>query len=137
MKDFIKSICSGVSLILLSFLLMTGCTGPGSGRNAADTKKILDYPRNSSGVKRTALRIATMFGGTDPAAAVYEEAILNFQDANPSIEITDESMTSEGDGYRTKIKTDFSSGNDLDVVFFYTGADARYIIQAGNSAGKQ
>jgi raffinose/stachyose/melibiose transport system substrate-binding protein len=131
MKDFIKSICSGVSLILFSFLLMTGCTGPGSGRNAADTKKILDYPRNSSGVKRTALRIATMFGGTDPAAAVYEEAILNFQDANPSIEITDESMTSEGDGYRTKIKTDFSSGNDLDVVFFYTGADARYIIQAG------
>ena len=131
MEDFIRSICTGLVLILLSFILMTGCTGPGSGGNAADTEKILDYPKNSSGVKRTPLRIATMFGGTDPAAAVYEEAILSFQDANPSIEITDESMTSEGDGYRTKIKTDFSSGNDLDIVFFYTGADARYIIQAG------
>lgn len=81
--------------------------------------------------KEVELRIVTMFGGTDPATQVFEQQLLDFQAANPNVKIVNESMTSVGDEFRTAVKTDFSTGNEADVTFFYTGADVKGIIEAG------
>lgn len=77
------------------------------------------------------LRVVTMFGGTDPSTEIFEQQLVDFQAANPNIKIVNESMTSVGDEYRTAVKTDFSTGNEADVVFFYTGADVEGIIASG------
>jgi raffinose/stachyose/melibiose transport system substrate-binding protein len=77
------------------------------------------------------LRVVTMFGGTDPAKKAYEQALKDFMKAHPDVEIVDESMTATGDDFRTKVKTDFASGNEPDVTFFFTGAEAEPIIQSG------
>lgn len=130
MKAFVKRVCLGLVIMML-FSILIGCIHKDGSDEPREIKGNITRGNGKLDHELVTLRVATMFGGTDPAAAVYEEALLDFQDANPHIEISDESMTSEGDGYRTKIKTDFSSGNDLDLVFFYTGADAKYIIEAG------
>nr|WP_232345212.1 extracellular solute-binding protein [Paenactinomyces guangxiensis] len=72
-----------------------------------------------------------MFSGTDPATKVYQQALEDFKKKHPNVEITDESMTATGDPFRTKVKTDFTSGNAPDVTFFFTGADAQSIIKSG------
>lgn len=76
------------------------------------------------------LRIVTMFGGTDPSTQAFEQQLVDFQAANPNVKIVNESMTSVGDEFRTAVKTDFSTGNEADVTFFYTGADVKGIIEA-------
>lgn len=96
-----------------------------------DDDKQDDDKKDDDNEKDVTLKTSTMFGGTDPATEVYKKAIEDFMSENPHIKIEDESMTSEGDGYRTKVKTDFSSGNDPDVVFFYTAADAKGLIESG------
>lgn len=77
------------------------------------------------------LRIMTMFGGTDPSTGAFEQQLVDFQAANPHITIVNESMTSVGDEFRTAVKTDFSTGNEPDVVFFYNGSDVQGILDAG------
>jgi len=76
------------------------------------------------------LRIVTMFGGTDPSTQAFEQQLVDFQAANPHVKIVNESMTSVGDEFRTAVKTDFSTGNEADVTFFYTGADVKGMIEA-------
>lgn len=88
-------------------------------------------PNKSEEEKEIEIRIATMFGGTDPAAPVLKQQLESFHAANPHITIVNESMTSVGDEYRTVIKTDFSTGNEADVVFFYNGVDVQGIIDVG------
>jgi raffinose/stachyose/melibiose transport system substrate-binding protein len=62
--------------------------------------------------------------------AFLNNNLLDFQAANPQVKIVNESMTSVGDEFRTAVKTDFSTGNEADVTFFYTGADVKGIIEA-------
>jgi raffinose/stachyose/melibiose transport system substrate-binding protein len=76
------------------------------------------------------LRIVTMFGGTDPSTEAFEQQLADFQKEYPHVTIVNESMTSVGDEFRTAVKTDFSTGNEADVVFFYTGADVQGIIES-------
>lgn len=80
--------------------------------------------------KKVELRIATMFGGTDPSTETFERSLEDFMNEHPNIKIKNESMTSVGDEFRTKVKTDFSSGNEADITFFYTGADVKAIINS-------
>lgn len=77
------------------------------------------------------LRIVTMFGGTDPATVTFESQLDAFMAEHPNVTIKNESMTATGDEFRTKVKTDFSTGNEADINFFFTGADAAGIIEAG------
>lgn len=81
--------------------------------------------------QKVKIRIATMFGGTDPATEVYKQLLQDFMNKNPHVEITDESMTSVGEEYRTKIKTDYAAGNEPEIIFFYTAADAKSLIETG------
>lgn len=76
------------------------------------------------------LRTVSMFGGTDPSAADYQQLISNFMKENPHILITDESATVD-ETWKARVTTDFSSGNDPDVVFYFTGADAVQLIETG------
>lgn len=103
------------------------------GTKAEDEKDVAT--ENKDEVKETneeiTLRISTMFGGTDPSTESFETSLKTFMEKHPNVTIKNESMTSVGDEYRTKVKTDFATGNEPDITFFYTGADVKGIIDSG------
>lgn len=140
-----------LSLMVTCFLIIAMFAGCGSGADdqtdgqVANDETTVDTPDTGSEDEATpdadaeesdeaedvSLRIVTMFGGTDPATQVFEQQLADFQADHPNVTIVNESMTSVGDEFRTAVKTDFSTGNEADVIFFYTGADAQGIIEAG------
>ncbi|BDU51651.1 ABC transporter substrate-binding protein [Haliovirga abyssi] len=75
------------------------------------------------------IRIATMFGGTDPAAKVYQAALKDFEAAN-NVKILDESATGD-DAFKTKIENDFAAGNEADLTFYFTGGMGAPLIKSG------
>lgn len=138
MKKLNRWLCICLTLMLVMGLF-AGCvkdrdidTDAGDGAQIEEPNKDVadDSEDENEGPKEVVLKISTMFGGTDPVTETYKKALEDFMDQNPHINIEDESMTSEGDGYRTKVNTDYSLGNDPDIVFFYARADAEPIINA-------
>ncbi len=113
----------------------TESTSTSSSSSSEETKD--EAKTEDAGTEETAqaeeieLRIVTMFGGTDPSTEAFEQQLADFMTANPNVTIVNESMTSVGDEFRTAVKTDFSTGNEADVTFFYTGADVQGIVEAG------
>lgn len=95
------------------------------------TQNNTDGDNTSKEAKPVTIRIATMFGGTDPSTKVFEAQLEAFQKLYPHVTIKNESMTSVGDEYRTKVKTDFATGNEADILFFYNGSDVQGILSTG------
>lgn len=134
-----KKIMTILVAIMMVTSLLAGCakTEPTTSGSQVSTEK---ESETSTGTTETTtetpaakveLRIVTMFGGTDPATQVFEAQLASFIAENPNVTIKNESMTAVGDEFRTKVKTDFSTGNEADLNFFFTGADAAAIIGAG------
>ena len=73
------------------------------------------------------IRTVSMFGGSDPSAAAYQQLIKDFQVKYPAITVLDESATAD-ETWKARVATDFSSDNDPDVMFYFTGADAKQLI---------
>jgi raffinose/stachyose/melibiose transport system substrate-binding protein len=99
---------------------MAGCGSPA----APAATKAPGEPR------KVTIRTVSMFGGTDPSAAAYQQLIKDFQAQYPYITVTDESATAD-ETWKARVTTDFSSDNDPDVVFYFTGADAQQLIGHG------
>lgn len=134
--------------VLLAAVLMTslfvGCgkeeepanntaTETKEDKDAGSTETKEDTKEDAAEAKdeEVELRIVTMFGGTDPSTEAFEQQLVDFQAEYPNVTVVNESMTSVGDEYRTAVKTDYSTGNEADVVFFYNGADAAGMIEMG------
>ena len=76
------------------------------------------------------LRVVTMFAGADAAADAYQQAIAQFQAANPYIEIIDESATFD-DSVKVRIENDFAAGNEADITMYFTDAMSTPIVESG------
>lgn len=74
------------------------------------------------------LYIVTSYGGDDGSRSTFEAAIEGFEDAT-GVRVTDGSATSS-EAWKTKVLTDFQTGSEPDVLFFFTNADADPIINA-------
>ncbi len=118
-----------LSIFMILTIVMTMVVGCKSNEKEADSKAG-DITDNKS-TSKVELRIVTMFGGTDPSTEVFEQSLKDYMKDHPNVIIKNESMTAVGDEFRTKVKTDFATGNEPDVTFFFTGADAAGIIKAG------
>jgi raffinose/stachyose/melibiose transport system substrate-binding protein len=84
-------------------------------------------PASTAAPQKVTIRTVGMFGGTDPSAAAYQQLIKDFQAKYPYITVNDESATAD-ETWKARVTTDFSSDNDPDVVFYFTGADAKKLI---------
>lgn len=134
-----KKLLSMLLVLMMVSALFAGCAKE-DAVETADTNTAEATPQTNEGSTETSepakaepveLRIVTMFGGTDPATVAFEAQLEAFMAANPNVTIKNESMTAVGDEFRTKVKTDFSTGNEADINFFFTGADVEGIIEAG------
>lgn len=127
-----KKILSMMLTVVMVFSLMTGCgkknDATDTGNDAAATEKSKD---NEAADTKSPVTLTTvsMYGGTDPNAANYQEINEQFMTDNSYITIEDDSQSADQD-WKTKIAADFAVGNEPDVIQYFTDANASDVLAA-------
>lgn len=75
------------------------------------------------------LVVTTTFAGEDQNAQNYKDAVAAWE-AETGNTIVDTSATSD-ETFKTRVITDFETGSEPDVLFFFNGADSNSFIEAG------
>ena len=75
------------------------------------------------------LNVVTSYGGDDGNRANFEAAVRAYEEATGN-KVNDGSATSNEE-WKAKVLTDFETGSEPDVLFFFTNADAEPFISAG------
>ena len=75
------------------------------------------------------LNVVTSYGGDDGNRGNFEKAVADFEAAT-GVKVNDGSATSNEE-WKAKVLTDFETGSEPDVLFFFTNADAEPFITAG------
>nr|WP_227011446.1 extracellular solute-binding protein [Paenibacillus lutimineralis] len=127
-----------LSLLLLLSMFLAAC---GSSKNGSNTSADGNTNKNNATntkqeeTKKEAdpvkLRVFSTFGGTDVAREAFQQAIDEFTAANPNVTVENDTMSANDDGFRTKVNTDMTSGNEPDLLFYFIGADADGFVDAG------
>ncbi len=111
----------------LTLGLMAGC-GSGdkpSGSNPPSGGNETEKPGTAS----VELNVVTSYGGDDGNRKNYENAVKSYEEATGN-KVQDASATSNEE-WKAKVLTDFETGTEPDVLFFFTNADAEPFIEAG------
>lgn len=106
--------------------LLAGCSGTPAGGDPTKNPGSQDTQKPASGVE---LNVVTSYGGDDGNRKNYENAVKSYEDATGN-KVQDASGTSNEE-WKAKVLTDFETGTEPDVLFFFTNADAEPIIKAG------
>ena len=109
--------------LLLGFL--AGCGNKNSNDKPGNPDNVGNKPANSS----VELNVVTSYGGDDGNRKQYEAAVASYEAATGN-KIMDASGTSNEE-WKAKVLTDFETGTEPDVLFFFTNADAEPFIKAG------
>ena len=75
------------------------------------------------------ITVVTSYGGDDGNRGNYETAVADYEAATGN-KVNDESGTSNEE-WKSKIMTDFETGAEPDVLFFFNGVDSNPIVEAG------
>ena len=94
-----------------------------TGENAAESGEVAE----SGG--SVELTVTTTFAGEDSNAQNYKNAVADWEKATGN-KVSDTSATSD-ETFKTRIITDFETGSEPDVLFFFNGADANDFVNAG------
>lgn len=105
------------ALLLAAALLSTLCA---CRRNTAQTVE------QTQGVT---LNVVTSFGGEDGNRKSFEAAVSAYE-ASTGNRVNDGSDVSSEE-WKARVLTDFETGSEPDVLFFFTNADAEPFIRAG------
>ncbi len=104
-------------LCALALLSLAGCVG-GGGEEPT--------PTPSSGAE---LRVVTSYGRGDGNRKRFETAVASYE-AETGNRVIDESSTSNEE-WKNEVLTDFMTGSEPDVLFYFTDVDAEPFIKAG------
>jgi len=126
-----------LALLLAAMMLVGLLAGCGGGNDSQNTPA---PENNSSGSEETKqpepaktesveLNVVTSYGGDDGNRKNYEAAVKAYEEATGNT-VQDASATSNEE-WKAKVLTDFETGTEPDVLFFFTNADAEPFIQAG------
>ena len=77
----------------------------------------------------TTLNVVTSYGGDDGNRANFEAAVKAYEESTGN-KVNDGSATSNEE-WKAKVLTDFETGSEPDVLFYFTNADAEPFISAG------
>lgn len=126
-----------LALLLAAMMLVGLLAGCGGGNDSQNTPA----PENSSTgsdetqqpepakTESVELNVVTSYGGDDGHRKDYENAVKAYEEATGNT-VQDASATSNEE-WKAKVLTDFETGTEPDVLFFFTNADAEPFIQAG------
>lgn len=113
-----KRILAIMLVLVMSVSTMISCTSPVNPAESTYT----------AAPEPVEIRFIGQFGGTDPTTPIFDEILKRFTDTNPYITVVNESNTAD-EAWKARVTTDFSSGNDPDVVQYFNGPDAKILIE--------
>ena len=79
--------------------------------------------------KTVTLNVVTSYGGDDGNRKNFENAVKAYEESTGN-KVNDGSATSNEE-WKAKVLTDFETGSEPDVLFYFTNADAEPFIGAG------
>ncbi len=106
-----------VSLMLAGVMILSMAACGNSSGKSGDTAKSVE------------LAVTTTFAGEDTNAQNYKDAYTAWEKETGNT-VVDTSATSD-ETFKARITTDFETGSEPDVLFFFNGADANSFIEAG------
>ncbi len=127
-----------LSLVLAGAMIasLTACGG-----SAPDTEGAKESAKESTAAENgtadagtdaaasVELTVTTTFAGEDGNAQNFKNAVAAWE-AETGNTVADTSATSD-ETFKTRVVTDFETGSEPDVLFFFNGADANSFIEAG------
>lgn len=120
----------------LTLSLLAGCannnTGggdPAPSQSPSASVSQTPAPSTQPSAKPVELTVVTSYGGDDGNRKNYENAVKQYEEATGNT-VMDASATSNEE-WKAKVLTDFETGSEPDVLFFFTNADAEPFISAG------
>lgn len=123
-----KSLVAMLVVFAMSVSLLDGC-GSKTEKPAETTKKTEESKEDAKAAEPTEITVVTSYGGDDGNRQNYENAVASYQEATGNT-VMDASATSNEE-WKAKVLTDFETGTEPDVLFFFTNADAEPFIEAG------
>ena len=120
-------------LALLLAVLMVLSLAACSQTATPNDSQTADEPKESGTTEQPAstpvtLNVVTSYGGDDGNRKNFEAAVKAYEEATGN-KINDGSATSNEE-WKAKVLTDFETGSEPDVLFFFTNADAEPFITA-------
>ena len=133
-KRMMAAMLAGAMVLSMAACGNSGDTGSaastggdaGAEAPAADTEEAAEAPAAGGPVE---LVVTTTFAGEDSNAQNYKDAVKAWE-AETGNAVVDTSATSD-ETFKTRVATDFETGSEPDVLFFFNGADSNSFIEAG------
>jgi raffinose/stachyose/melibiose transport system substrate-binding protein len=123
-KKMKKAFILMVAVVLGLTLSLSACGGGGSGSGGdagTDT--------GSDAGKSVELTVVTSYGGDDGNRQNYEDSYKAWESETGNT-VADNSATSNEE-WKAKVNSDFETGTEPDVLFYFSGADADNIVSNG------
>ena len=116
-------------VLLMVAMLFSGC----AQETATTTEDTSTAVESVADVEETVaepveITVVTSYGGDDGNRSNYEAALAGYEAATGNT-VLDASATSNEE-WKAKVMTDFETGTEPDVLFYFLGADANSIIEA-------
>lgn len=136
-----KLIALSLAMVLCFGLIACSSNNAASNQPASDPAKapeaeqpvVADSEPNKgqeeAPAEKVTLNVVTSYGGDDGNRKNFENAVAAYE-ASTGNKVNDGSATSNEE-WKAKVLTDFETGSEPDVLFFFTNADADPIINAG------
>jgi ABC-type sugar transport system, periplasmic component len=86
---------------------------------------------SSQPAQKVKFKVSSTFTGGDTWTDVWQSSIKDYMAANPNVEIIDDSTPAASDAFKTKINTDFASGNEPAVTYGFTGEIGKPLVTSG------
>ena len=122
--------------LFLAIAMCFGLVACGTSSAPAETKApaAVEAPAETKAAEpapaeKVTLNVVTSYGGDDGNRKNFEAAVKAYEDSTGN-KVNDGSATSNEE-WKAKVLTDFETGSEPDVLFFFTNADADPIINAG------
>lgn len=109
---------TALAMVSAMSVALVGC---GSSDSTSETKKA------SESTGPVELNVVTTYAGEDTNAKNYQDAVAAWQKETGNT-VKDASATSD-ETFKTRVITDFETGSEPDVLFFFTGVDANAFVE--------
>ena len=103
-------------------------TKPEATTEAPEQEPAKEPEQEPENEKPVTLNVVTSYGGDDGNRANFEAAVKAYEEKTGN-KVNDGSATSNEE-WKAKVLTDFETGSEPDVLFFFTNADAEPLIGA-------
>ena len=126
-KKFRKIFTLGLAAIMLGGIF-TGCSQELQNK-PQKVESLRDKPNDEVDQENhIKLKVVSMFGGSDPNAPIFEDAIEDFMVSNPNIIIENKSDVAD-ETWKSNVLTDFAAGNEPDVIQFFTDINSKTLVE--------